>query len=523
MSTSWSSRPRQILALLLCIAGWCGAIAGQEGPAVADRPVIGIEQALERITIADLKQRCSVLASDSLEGREAGARGGKAAAAYLQTELKKLPVKPGGDRGGWTQEFGSDWRNVLAVLPGADPARKSEVIVIGAHYDHVGYGNANNSRGPFGLIHNGADDNASGVSVLLEVADAVGTLNPPPARTVVFAFWDAEESGLYGSAHWAGSPTVPRDKIRLVINTDMVGRLRDDKVIVMGWRSAAGLRLQLAEANRGPRLWLSLEDAVTSDSDHWSFYRASIPTLHFDTGKHQDYHTPSDDADKLNYGGMRRVAELVARLAESAANAVELPKFRRESFSEQAVAYRPSERKPAPPIRLGISWDPEMAKSGRVIVTRTGPDSAAARLGLLAGDEIVRIADWNGGSIEDFRTAIQVARSPIQLTVRRNGTPEEVALSGNLDGDAVRVGLSWQYDPAAPGCAIVWSVVPDSPAARAGLLAGDLLVKFNGKPIPTVSTLNQWLRESASPLQLDIERQGVLQRLEVPVLPPEGA
>jgi acetylornithine deacetylase/succinyl-diaminopimelate desuccinylase-like protein len=191
MSISRTVRTPGLLLLMVCC---CRTTAGQDAPADAARPVVGIAQALERIAVADLKRRCSVLASDSLEGREAGARGGKAAAAYLQTELKTLPVKPGGDRGGWTQEFGSDWRNVLAVLPGADLARKSEVIVIGAHYDHVGYGNANNSRGPFGLIHNGADDNSSGVSVLLEVADSLSALDPPPARTVVFAFWDAEES-----------------------------------------------------------------------------------------------------------------------------------------------------------------------------------------------------------------------------------------------------------------------------------------------------------------------------------------
>lgn len=98
-----------------------------------------------------------------------------------------------------------------------------------------------------------------------------------------------------------------------------------------------------------------------------------------------------------------------------------------------------------------------------------------------------------------------------------------MVLTGNLDGDPVRVGLSWQYDPAAPGCAIVWSVVPDSPAERAGLLAGDLLIKINGRAIPPVATLNQWLRDLPGPLLLDIERQGVLQRLEVPVSPPESA
>ena len=123
-----------------------------------------VARGLERVTIADLKRHCSTLASDAFEGREAGANGGKAAAAYLQTELRKLPgIKPAGTSS-WLQEFAPDYRNVLAVLPGSDPVVSSEVIVIRAHYDHVGRGNATNSNGPFGYIHNGADDNASGTA-----------------------------------------------------------------------------------------------------------------------------------------------------------------------------------------------------------------------------------------------------------------------------------------------------------------------------------------------------------------------
>ena len=505
---------------------WSVALAGvlhslTAGLAPAEQAILPVVEtdltaALSTITAEDLKRRCSVLASDSLEGREAGARGGKAASAYLQTELKKLPVKPAGTQG-WTQDFGQDWQNVLAILPGSDPARSADVIVLGAHYDHVGYGNESNSRGPFGLIHNGADDNASGVSVVLEVMEALTRLQPAPARSIVFGFWDAEEKGLYGSAHWAGAPTVARDRIKYVLNADMVGRLRHDQVVVMGWRSAPGLRLQLAEANRIPKLALSLEDNVSADSDHWTFYRASIPTLQFDTGKHDDYHRPSDDADKLNYEGMRRIAELITNLVVSAANAPALPTFRRECFSEQASSWRPPKTSPAPTIRLGVTWDVQQAKAGRVVVRRTSQDSPAAKLGLRPGDEIIRLGDWTPGNISEFRTTIQVAKSPISMTIRRPGEADDIELSGMLDGDPVRVGLAWHIDSAVPGCAIIWEVVPDSPASRAGVQVGDLLVRFNDERIADVDALNTMLKHAPGPLRLEVERSGQLQRLEVPV------
>ncbi len=176
--------------LLFCLFG-CTVSTAHAG---------SFDAAMESIRLPDLRRHVGTLASDSLEGREAGARGGKAAGAYLVSELRRLKVRPGGEDGSYYQYFEPDYRNVLALVPGRDPELRNEVVVISAHYDHVGYGTRRNSRGPWGLVHNGADDNASGTAGLLEVIEAFAALEPAPRRTVLFAFWDAEEKGLLGSA-----------------------------------------------------------------------------------------------------------------------------------------------------------------------------------------------------------------------------------------------------------------------------------------------------------------------------------
>jgi Zn-dependent M28 family amino/carboxypeptidase len=124
---------------------------------------------------------------------------------------------------------------------------KREVIVVGAHYDHVGYGSQSNSFGPWGYVHNGADDNASGISGLLEVIDAMLAAKPAPRRSVLFAFFDGEEKGLLGSKHWVAQPTVPRTHIACMINVDMIGRMQHDRVEIYGWPAAACQRKQSAD------------------------------------------------------------------------------------------------------------------------------------------------------------------------------------------------------------------------------------------------------------------------------------
>ena len=183
--------------------------------------------AVETIHKRELHEHCEVLASDTLEGRETGTHGGEAAGAYIAGVLRKEKhIVPAAADGDYFQPFPPNSRNILARLTGGDAALSREYVIVGAHYDHVGYGNSRNSRGPIGYIHNGADDNASGTAALLELVDAFNSLDIRPKRSVLFIFWDGEEEGLLGSKYWMTSPTVPLDRIRLVFNIDMIGRLR---------------------------------------------------------------------------------------------------------------------------------------------------------------------------------------------------------------------------------------------------------------------------------------------------------
>ena len=150
------------------------------------------------ITADDAARHVIALADDAFEGREGGTRGGRAAAAYIVDQIESLGYQPAGGDGSYYQAFGSGLRNILALLPGSDPTLAAEVIVVGGHYDHVGYGTQKNSFGPFGFVHNGADDNASGVAGLIELMEAVRQLPQAPRRSILFAFWDGEEKGLLG-------------------------------------------------------------------------------------------------------------------------------------------------------------------------------------------------------------------------------------------------------------------------------------------------------------------------------------
>src|SRR5580704_7239109 len=211
--------------------------------------------AVETIHKRELRQHCAVLASDTFEGRETGTHGGEAAGTYIAGELRKHPrALPAAADGDYFQPVPPRSRNVLVRIPGSDPVLKSEYVVVGAHYDHVGYGDARNSRGPIGYIHNGADDNASGTSALLELVKAFTSLDKPPKRSLVFSFWDAEEQGLLGSEYWTQYPTVSLQGLRLVVNLDMVGRLRENRAECLGCRTAPGLRGLIATSNSDPAI-----------------------------------------------------------------------------------------------------------------------------------------------------------------------------------------------------------------------------------------------------------------------------
>jgi peptidase M28-like protein/PA domain-containing protein len=207
--------------------------------------------------------------------------------------------------------------NVVAILPGADPRLKQENIVIGAHYDHLGlgfYGALDPSAE--GTVHNGADDNASGTAVMLVLAARLSRLPVAPPRTIVFVAFTGEELGLYGSRYFAAHPPFPITATKAMINLDMVGRMKDNKVIVFSVDSAKEFREMLRRATEGLDVEMRPGGGRT---DHVSFYNQGIPSLHFYTGTHSDYHRPSDTWEKLNVEGMTKVADAVFTLANELA------------------------------------------------------------------------------------------------------------------------------------------------------------------------------------------------------------
>ena len=222
---------------------------------------------------------------------------------------------------------GPSLKNVYAIVPGADPGQR-EYVVVGAHYDHVGLGHRNGNKGAGstpGQVHNGADDNASGASTLLEVAEAVLKAKLP--RTVVLVWFDGEEGGLAGSRAFVADPPLPIADCRAMINMDMIGRNETEKVVVGLHKTAEGAPVfprwaslvgDLEKGLGGRWDWTSF-DAYIKRSDHWPFMAAGVPAIFFTGGLHADYHTERDDVEKINGAKQEAVGRAVYRLAAAAA------------------------------------------------------------------------------------------------------------------------------------------------------------------------------------------------------------
>ena len=376
--------------------------------ASACTPSLGSHSTATHADSTIIRRDIEFLASDRLEGRLAGTPGNDSAAAYLARRYRSLgltELTPG-----YLQPFNAlsaqdahagrteprPTQNVVALLRGRDPALRDEYIVIGAHFDHLG-------RSPvFALdpdagdaIRNGADDNASGTAAVLDLARMLAA--NPPRRSVIFINFSAEELGVLGSSWFVNHPPVPLDRIVAMINFDMVGRLRNDKLIVYGSATATELKGILDSANAAAgsaALRVSGSGDGYGPSDQSSFYAKDIPVLHFFTDLHDDYHRATDDADKINAGGEARVVDLALGVART-------------------IADRPSRLtfvRIAPPVRTGMSEEgrqtylgtvPDMAASEIKGLRLTGvrPGSPANVGGLKAGDVIVELG---GAAVKDL-------------------------------------------------------------------------------------------------------------------------
>ncbi|HWB10096.1 MAG TPA: M20/M25/M40 family metallo-hydrolase [Pirellulales bacterium] len=483
---------------------------------------------LSSITATDLRRHAERLADDTLEGREAGSRGGQAAGHYLGREFQRHQLAGGVASRSYYQTFGSQYRNLLGLLEGSDPQLQKEVILVGAHYDHVGYGNAQNSYGPTGYIHNGADDNASGVAGLLELVEAFSRLEARPKRSILFALWDGEEKGLLGSEHWVAHPTVPLDRVRLAINLDMIGRLQRNRVETFGIRSGYGLRRLISLNNADTDLAFDFSWTMREDSDHYSFYKRSVPVLMFHTGLHSDYHRPSDDVEKLDFPGMERIVRLLFGVVYDAATEPRMLGFRPASKKETSETQQQRERRsPPPPGRLGIVWEgADEGQGSGLRVVQVTPESAAARAGVRVGDRLLRFAGHDLGRQDvtvDLRGLVLAARNPVTITVARSGIAQPLDLTVQLAGEPVRLGVSWRTDDAEPQAVVVTRVVPGSPAAQAGIQVNDRLYQVSGQPFTGEAEFRRLVSEvEGDTLDLVAERQGRIRTVSVRLLPSVG-
>lgn len=295
------------------------------------------DDAFTLINPTDCLQNISYLASDELEGRMSGKKGNVLAIEYLKKQLEKYGLKTVTHKfkinrvnPGPNKEDGDDFtENLYAWVEGS--SLKDEIVVVGAHFDHIGYG-PSYSRSKSVAIHNGADDNASGTVAVLEVAKAMSKLKP--SRTIVFQFYSAEEMGLLGSRYYCDNPLFPLDKPDIrshvaMINLDMVGHLKESEYKVSVPDS---VDIKSAFRKLGEKYEFSKKITATGGgSDHASFNNKKVPIVFLHTGTHKYYHTPEDDVETLNIEGIVRISKFTFELAWILANE-DRPKFNQTKF-----------------------------------------------------------------------------------------------------------------------------------------------------------------------------------------------
>lgn len=284
-------------------------------------------------------------------------------------------------------------QNVIAYLDkGA-----AKTIVVGAHYDHLGYGEDGNSTDRSGIkaIHNGADDNASGTAVLLQLSKSVQTFKTKDANYLFIAF-GAEELGLLGSKHYADNPTINLSNVKFMINLDMVGRMKENQITIGGFGTSPYWNTLFNQPNFLSDYKVNFDTSGVGPSDHTSFYRKNIPVLFFFTGSHTDYHKPGDDADKINYMGMLKISQLIEKILSKGEAASEIV-F--QTTKEPTMGTRKFN------VTLGVMPDYSYSGVGVKIdgVTEGRP---GAKAGIKAGDIILKIGDIATNSMDGYMNAL---------------------------------------------------------------------------------------------------------------------
>ncbi|MBX2915873.1 MAG: M20/M25/M40 family metallo-hydrolase [Cyclobacteriaceae bacterium] len=364
-------------------------------------PVAGFGQKIDEKKI---KSHITVLAADDMEGRFSGSKGEQKALQYIEKEFKALKLTPKGEQA-FQQQFpfkagvhgtGEEGKahNAIAYLDN----QANKTIIIGAHYDHLGLGENGSSldANPKGKIHNGADDNASGVAGVLELARYFSQNKVKEKSNFLFICFSGEELGLYGSKYFTEHPTIDMSEVSFMINMDMIGRLPDNKVISISGTGTSPVWEPLLK-NVSTPLTIKTDSSGVGPSDHASFYLKNIPALHFFTGSHSDYHKPTDDSEKINFGGEKEVLELIIQVIEKLDAA---PKLTFLTTKQKTMSARTSFK-----VTLGVMPSYTSDQPG-LLVDGVTDGRPAQQAGIQTGDVIVQIGELEIRDINDYMGAL---------------------------------------------------------------------------------------------------------------------
>lgn len=381
--------------------------------------------------VEQIRKDVEYLADDRLQGRETGTKGEVKAAKYIAKRFKKLGIQAKGDDSYYQffsfkprpenphQKVDTDTidpiegRNVVAYINN-DAA---QTVVIGAHYDHLGWGGEGSlhSSGEK-AIHNGADDNASGVAAMIALAEALK--DGPSSNNYLFIAFSGEEKGLWGSNYYSKNATIPVDNMNYMINMDMVGRLNEENTLAINGTGTSPVWKDLISGHEMKKDMKVVESASgIGPSDHTSFYLQDIPVLHFFTGQHEDYHKPSDDADKVNYEGITEVATYIYKLIEEADDNGKL------AFSKT----KEEDNKNAPRFKVTLGVVPDYLFDGEGMrIDGIRKNKPAQKAGLLKGDVVIQLGDIKVKDMMSYMKALANFEEGQKTTVKVLRGEEEI-------------------------------------------------------------------------------------------------
>lgn len=380
-----------------------------------------------------LKSHISYLASDKLGGRLAGSPNEKLAADYLSNQLKSVGLKPYNGKN-YIQKFdyklklnpkdslaitNIEAHNVIGYLDN----KASKTIVIGAHYDHLGLNEHNNSTKPNskGEIHNGADDNASGVAGVLELARILSTNKENEKANYIFALFSGEEDGLQGSKFMTETIKTLYPNVTVMINMDMIGKLNASKDLLVGGIGTSPDFKKIVELNKPAGFNVTLDESGVGPTDHTSFYLKDIAVLNFFTGTHTDYHKPSDDEDKINYTGVKNIVEYVFKVTHDIAN------LEKVEFTKTKV--NAGKTRPKYKVTMGIMPDYTEHPDGLHVdgVTENRP---AQKAGIMEGDVITKIGATTIKDVYNYMDSLAKINpgDEVEVVFTRNGESKTVKI-----------------------------------------------------------------------------------------------